>query len=214
MILPSPLSPFSRIKGVGESITVDVSGNHLVLLSGDITTFPGYNEYTLSDGRQLSIGSIFFTDDTSSLTGLHNLLHPWVCILNTSLNYVEFFLFTTRPKNLGAVVENVTNIVNYASSDGLIYVSSDDYIYTTNDSPMITHLVLYRGNGEIFHGKYIYSDVMRDSNSDLIPDVLDVTRDGSITSFIKPFDFQNVIYVSSDNYFYVSTDNKTLEATR
>ena len=60
--------------------------------------------------------------------------------------------------------------------------------FTVDSSGTITQLILYPGNGLIYHGQITYSDLTRDSNSDLIPDFLDSSVPGSLSKFLQPYD--------------------------
>jgi hypothetical protein len=211
MILPTPDAPFQKITHIIESkITIDISGSYLVMLTENPNILPGYNEYT--GNRVPEPETISFTDTEDQNTGLRNLLYPWVLILDFNRSVVDFFLFSSRPTQIDVVTEDVTNIVDYASLDKLLYESSDGYQYTANDTPRLTELTLYPGNGVIFYGQFIYTNLGRDSNSDGILDVLDFEIEGSISKFLKSYDFSTRFYKTSDGYFYASSDEMTLGA--
>ena len=87
--------------------------------------------------------------------------------------------------------------------------------FTVNSSGHITQLVLNAGNGVIYHGQLLYSNLTRDSNSDLIPDVLDSTIIGSLPNFLKPYlsidGTPGVIELfSSDGLYFDTSDGYTL----
>lgn len=185
MILKCPSAPFEPLHIRGESITLDVDYNVLVLPTGD-ATLPTCNESTLAQGHTLAAGTHIFTDDLDSDTGLHNLLYPWIAGYDDSSDEVDFFLFTTRLNNLKCVVDA---------------------------SGRITQLVLYPGNGLIYHGRVTYSDLSRDTNSDLIPDFLDGSLPGSVTAFLQSYRFPTFLLATSDGYVLTTSDGYTLEVS-
>jgi len=161
MILPIPSAPFNRIKAVGD-ITIDgLSANTLILQTGHPDLLPKYNEYTLGAGHTLpAAGTYSLTNDYEPNTGILNLQRNWIAIFDSASSKVDFFLHTYRPEKLQ---------------------------FTVNSSGKITQLVLNSRNGVIYHGQVIYPDLIRDSNSDLIPDVLDPNVSGSLPGFIKSY---------------------------
>lgn len=159
MILPSPLSPFSRIKMFGD-ITIDgLNADTLVLQTGHPDLLKRYNEYTLDADHVLpSAGTYSLTNDYDVDTGIRNLERNWIALYDSTSSIVDFYLQTYRPEKLQ---------------------------FTVNSSGKITQIVLNSRNGIIYHGQSIYSDLTRDSDSDLIPDVLDSNASGSLPNFIK-----------------------------
>lgn len=159
MILPSPLSPFSRIKMFGD-ITIDgLNADTLALQTGHSDLLPKYNEYTLDADHVLpTAGTYSLTNDYDPNTGIRNLQRNWFSVYDSSSSTVDFFMQTYRPEKLQ---------------------------FTVNASGKITQIVMNSRNGIIYHGQSIYSDLTRDSDSDLIPDVLDSNASGSLPNFIK-----------------------------
>ena len=159
MILPSPLSPFSRIKMFGD-ITIDgLNADTLALQTGHPDLLPKYNEYTLDADHVLpSAGTYSLTNDYDVNTGIRNLQRNWIALYDSTNSIVDFYLQTYRPEKLQ---------------------------FTVNSSGKITQIVLNSRNGVIHHGQLIYSNLTRDTDSDLIPDVLDTNIPGSLTNFIK-----------------------------
>lgn len=183
MQLPRPSAPFERLDVRGESITLDTSGNILVLPTGDASILTGFNEYAI--GRNpLAAGTYTFTDDTDKGTGLQNMFYPLVCVYDSTGIHADFFLFTDRPKNMSCVVDS---------------------------SGIITSLTLYPGNGNIYHGRIIYSDLTRDSNSSGIPDFLDSSIPGSITTFLQSYDFSTLLVTTLEGDFITTLEGETWE---
>jgi hypothetical protein len=121
-----PAAPFEPLLYHGDSITLDISGKVLVLPTGDPTKLPLYNEYALTEGRALSSGTITFTNDADTNTGLQNLISPWIACYDPANSEIDFFLFTYAPKGLQCTID---------------------------ESGTITTLVLYPGNGQVYHGR-------------------------------------------------------------
>lgn len=159
MILPTPSAPFNRIKAFGD-ITIDgLDADTLVLQTGHPELLPKYNEYTLDADHVLpAAGTYSLTNDYDPDTGIKNLQRNWIAVYDSTSSTVDFFLQTYRPEKLQ---------------------------FTVGASGKITQIVLNSRNGVIYHGQLIYSDLTRDSNSDLIPDVFDSTIPGSLPNFIK-----------------------------
>lgn len=156
-----PAAPFEPLHLQGESITLDTAGKVLVLPTGHPYLLPKYNEYALTIGRSLPAAETYtFTSDYDSELGILNLNKNLIICYDPVGNEVDFFLFTYKPTQLN---------------------------YTVNSSGIITQLILYPGNGLIYWGRVHYSDLTRDSNSDLIPDVLDPSIVGSVTNFLKAY---------------------------
>jgi hypothetical protein len=161
MILPTPAAPFNRIKAFGD-ITIDgLNADTLVLQTGHPDLLQKYNEYTLDADHTLpAAGTYTLTNDYEPDTGIRNLQRNWIAVYDSTSSKVDFFLQTYRPEKLQ---------------------------FTVNLSGKITQMVLNSRNGVIYHGQLTYSDLTRDSNSDLIPDVLDSSVSGSLPNFIKPY---------------------------
>ena len=136
-------------------------------------------------GRSLTTGTYQFTDDPNVNTGLQNLTSPLIILISDST--IDFFLFQDRPKNLQC---------------------------TINSSGKVSQLILYPGNGPVYHGQITYSNPLHDSNSDNIPDSLDLSKTGSVLKFLQNYDFQTVLIQTSDGMFITTSDGKTWEASR
>lgn len=159
MILPSPLSPFNRIKMFGDITIDDLDADTLVLQTGHPDLLKRYNEYTLDADHVLpTAGTYSLTNDYDVDTGIRNLERNWIALYDSTSSIVDFYLQTYRPEKLQ---------------------------FTVNSSGKITQIVLNSRNGVIYHGQLIYSNLTRDTDSDLIPDVLDTNIPGSLTNFIK-----------------------------
>lgn len=159
MILPTPRAPFQRIKAIGD-ITIDgLSADTLALKTGNSDILPKYNEFTLSANHTLpAAGTYSLTNDFDPDTGLRNIQRHWIAVYDSTSSKINFFLPTYRPTKLQ---------------------------FTIDSSGKLTQIVLNPRNGVIYHGQLIYSDLTRDSDSDLIPDVLDGDVSGSLPGFIK-----------------------------
>ncbi|MEN6293607.1 MAG: hypothetical protein ABFD07_16530 [Methanobacterium sp.] len=159
MILSVPGAPFQRIKAIGD-ITIDgLNADILALKTGNSDILPKYNEFTLNDTHVLpTTGTYSLTNGFDPDTGLRNIQRNWIAVYDSSSSKIDFFLSTYRPEKLQ---------------------------FTVDSSGKLIQLVLNTRNGVIYHGQLIYSDLTRDSDSDLIPDVLDVDAPGSLPNFIK-----------------------------
>ena len=73
-----------------------------------------------------------FSDTTSASTGLQNLAKPWIALYDPDKTEIDFFLHTYRPKQLE---------------------------FKKDESGNIHELKLFPGNGQIYHGRIIYSDL-------------------------------------------------------
>jgi hypothetical protein len=156
----TPSAPFEPLHIRGDSVTVDCSFDTLVLFTGHPYLLPSYNEYTLTEGRALpAAGTYTFTNDYDGDLGILNLNKNLIVCYDSSSNEVDFYLFTYKPTQLK---------------------------YTVDGSGTITQLILYPGNGLIYHGQITFSDLTRDSNSDLIPDFLDSSV-GSLSKFLQSY---------------------------
>jgi hypothetical protein len=101
-----------------------------------------------------------FANSTNASYGLQNLSKPWIALYDPTSNLIDFYLFTHRPKNLE---------------------------FRRDESGNIYELVLYPGNGVIYHGQITYPDLTLDSDSNLIPNFLEESIEGSLTKFLKPY---------------------------
>jgi hypothetical protein len=100
------------------------------------------------------------SNDNNASTGLQNLSKPWLALYDPTSNLIDFYLFTHRPKNLE---------------------------FRRDESGNIYELVLYPGNGLIYHGQITYPDLTLDSDSNLIPNFLEESIEGSLTKFLKSY---------------------------
>ena len=114
--------------------------------------------YYSSDSNGKYTSSYEFADSTNSSYGLQNLSKPWICIYDSTKTEIDYFLFTHRPKNL---------------------------IRKKDETGTIHELQLFPGNGAIYYGKITHFDLTLDSNSNLIPDCLEVAVEGSLTKFLE-----------------------------
>jgi hypothetical protein len=135
---------------------------------------------------QLTDGVYSFSDNDDVNIGLKNLKYTWIAVYNSTGSEIDFFYFTSRPQNL-------TCIMNKTIS-----------------------LILYPGNGIIYHGRLFYSDLTRDSNSNTVPDCFESDGVGSLTKFLQSHgffvspDYQYTNLVSSDGMNLVSSDGYSL----
>lgn len=198
MKLKQPAAPFERLEFHGDSVSLDTEGKVLVLPTGNPHLLPVFNEYTLSrSGEVLEIGTYTLTD-----AELQYMIKPWIALYDPAKTVLNFFLFTHKPKKLQYVVSDIVSHVNFQTADGEIFTTSDgnDFLVMGLDA-YITSLILYPGNGLIYHGQITYNDLTLDSNSDLIPDCINnfsynfVTHDGNAftTSDGAYFDFQTLV---------------------
>lgn len=155
----APNAPFEPVSIRGESVTIETRGKILVLPTGHPYLLPSYNEYCIGRTPLVS-GTYTFTNDYDSELGILNLNKNWIAICDTDDSNVDFFLFTYKPTKLKCTVDSFG---------------------------IITRLMLYPGNGLIYHGRITYSDLTRDYNSDLIPDVFDSDVIGSIPRFLQSY---------------------------
>jgi hypothetical protein len=101
-----------------------------------------------------------FADSTSASYGLQNVVKPWLSIYNPTDNYLDFYLFTHRPKNLS---------------------------YKRDESGNIYELTMYPGNGLLYWGRITYPNLTLDSDSNLIPNCLEASVEGSLTIFLQAY---------------------------
>lgn len=99
-----------------------------------------------------------FEDSTNASYGLQNISKPWIALYDPVKNFMDFYLFTHRPKNL---------------------------IRKRDDTGNIYELVLYPGNGSIYHGQITYPNLAADTGGTLIPDCLKDAVQGSVTNLLK-----------------------------
>lgn len=183
MRLPKPSAPFSPVPLRGESVTIETEGKTLVIPTGNHDILSNLNEYTLSrSGEVLEIGTYTLTD-----AELQHLIKPWIALYDPEKTTVDFFLFTHKPKKLQYIVSDVvTGTGQFQTADGVNFVTADETNFLVNvTDKYITQLILFPGNGLIYYGQITHCDLTRDTDSDLIPDILGrhpyhfVTADGA-----------------------------------
>jgi len=101
-----------------------------------------------------------FADSTNTSYGLQNIVYPWAALLNPETGIIDFYLHTNRPQALS---------------------------FKRDETGTIHELKLYPGSGSIYHGQITFADLSLDSDSDLIPDCLEASVNGSITNFLKNY---------------------------
>lgn len=100
----------------------------------------------------------------------------------------------------------VTGLVAHYTTES---VSSDIDFYLLDERPKalnfkrdesgeIYELELFPGNGNVNHGRIKYSNIIRDTDSDGIPDCLDPDINGSVAKFLKQYDFAKDWYYEHD----------------
>lgn len=163
-----PPIPFKRLKVTpGGSITIDCSAKNIIIPTGNPNVLPNFNEYTLSRSDELpNVGTY-----TLTVTELQHLIKPWIALYDPQDTEIDFYLFSYSPQKLEYTVKD------FYSETGA-FLTYDQYI---------TQLKLFPGNGIIYHGRLTYADLTRDSNSDLIPDFLDINKIGSLTRFLQSY---------------------------
>jgi len=183
VILRTPSAPFKRIDPQGESITIETEGKVLVIPTGNHDILSNLNEYTLSrSGDVLEIGTYTLTD-----AELQYMIKPWIALYDPAKTVLNFFLFTHKPKKLQYKISNVViNSAQFQTADGVNFVTADETNFLVNvTDKYITQLILFPGNGLIYYGQITHCDLTRDTDSDLIPDILGrhpyhfVTADGA-----------------------------------
>jgi len=182
MRLPKPSAPFSPVPLRGESVTIETEGKTLVIPTGNHDILSNLNEYTLSrSGEVLEIGTYTLTD-----AELQYMIKPWIALYDPAKTVLNFFLFTHKPKKLQYKISNVViNSAQFQTADGVNFVTADETNFLVNvTDKYITQLILFPGNGLIYYGQITHCDLTRDTDSDLIPDILGrhpyhfVTADG------------------------------------
>ncbi len=190
MILPTPNAPFSKIKNVVESITVDGSWDRLVLFTGHHRLLPNCNEFT--EGRVLTEGTHTFSDNYNSETGLQNLIYPWIAVYDSISTEAYFFLFNDFPSQFQYIVNSITYTKSILDSNGkYILDCNGKYIRGSYSQNRITSLVLYPRNGVIYYGKVVYPNCATISDVLQIPDVINKHIEGSVPKFLKQFGSRN-----------------------
>jgi len=183
MRLPKPSAPFSPVPLRGESVTIETEGKTLVIPTGNHDILSNLNEYTLSrSGEVLEIGTYTLTD-----AELQYMIKPWIALYDPAKTVLNFFLFTHKPKKLQYKISNVViNSAQFQTADGVNFVTADETNFLVNvTDKYITQLILFPGNGLIYYGQITHCDLTRDTDSDLIPDILGrhpyhfVTADGA-----------------------------------
>jgi hypothetical protein len=186
--MDEPAAPFEPLHICGASITIPVNWSDVILPTDHPYILPTCNEYTLTEGRAFTEGIYIFTNDYDSETGLRNLYYPWIAGYDDSGTIADFYYFTERPKN---------------------------FSYVASASGVITQITVYPGNGLVYWGRIDRPDLIRDSNSDLIPDILDINVVGSIPHFLRPYGcVEGKIgvkqFLTADNKEFLTADGKYL----
>ena len=126
-----------------------------------------FNQVTLkviiyyAAGNDLKHSAKFdFADSTNTSYGLQNLTKPWIALYDPANSLIDFYLFTHRPQNLS---------------------------FKRDETGTIYSLSLYPGAGSVYHGQIPFADLTRDTNSDSVPDCLEVAVDGSVTKFLANY---------------------------
>ena len=101
-----------------------------------------------------------FEDSTNTSYGLQNLTLPWIALYDPATSLIEFYLHTNRPTALS---------------------------FKRDENGTIHELSLYPGSGSIYHGQITFADLSLDSDSDLIPNCLEASVNGSITQFLRNY---------------------------
>jgi hypothetical protein len=101
-----------------------------------------------------------FSNDNSASTGLQNIVKPWLAVYDPAKTEIDFYLHTHRPKNLS---------------------------YKRDESGTIYELQLYPGNGLIYWGRLTHCNLTLDSDSNLIPNCLEASVEGSLTKFLQSY---------------------------
>jgi len=173
--MSTPSFPFEPLHIRGESITLDISGKILVIPTGNPAILPRWNEYALTPGREvLTNGTYTFTNNFNVDTGLQNMISPWIAWYNPSSNEIDFCLFTHIPTNLKCIISDGAEMLGrFVTQDGEAFTTADgNYFDVITTEQFISSLILYPGNGMIYHGRITYPDLTRDTNDDLIPNCI------------------------------------------
>jgi hypothetical protein len=190
----APSAPFEPVSIIGESVTVETKGKILVLPTGHPYLLPLYNEYCIGRATQPS-GTYTFTNDFNSNTGLKNLIYPWIALYDPQDTEIDFYLFSYSPQKLEYTVKDFYSETGaFLTSDLKEFITADQKTYSVKFyDQYITQLKLFPGNGIIYHGRLTYADLTRESNSDLIPDFLDINKIGSLTRFLQSYSADGLI---------------------
>lgn len=209
MKLEKPSAPFSQIKSIGESITIDVSYSYLVIPTGHNYLLPLYNEFTLARD-ELSTGIHSLTD-----SDLQNMSYPWIVGYDPSESVIDFYLFTERPKQLQLTVETITSEGAFLTSSGDNYLTSyGEYYLWYDPANKITSMTLHRGNGIIYHGQIYNPLLSTDSNTILIPDAIHKSIEGSLMMFLECYGCNEALgseqYLLNDASEFLASDSSYL----
>ena len=187
-----PPIPFKRLKVTpGGSITIDCSAKNIIIPTGNPNVLPNFNEYTLSRSDELpNVGTY-----TLTVTELQHLIKPWIALYDPQDTEIDFYLFSYSPQKLEYTVKDFYSETGaFLTSDLKEFITADQKTYSVKFyDQYITQLKLFPGNGIIYHGRLTYADLTRDSNSDLIPDFLDINKIGSLTRFLQSYSADGLI---------------------
>jgi hypothetical protein len=70
---------------------------------------------------------------------------------------------------------------------------------------------MYPGNGLIYWGRITHCNPSLDSDSNLIPNCLEATVEGSLTKFLQSYDFATRLLMDSEGNLIIESGEKTLE---
>lgn len=144
--------------GGGNRSTYGVNGKLSYLKISDANGVVA--EYVLTS-QNMGSTTYQFSDTTSASTGLQNLSKPWIALYDPAKTEIDFFLHTYRPKQLE---------------------------FKKDESGNIHELKLFPGNGQIYHGRVTHCNPALDSDSNLIPNFLEESIEGSLTKFLKSYE--------------------------
>lgn len=103
-----------------------------------------------------------FEDSNNASYGLQNMVYPWIPVYDPDNKFLDYFLFTYKPKGL---------------------------VFKRDETGTIYEVELFPGNGSISHGRVNHPQPNLDSNSDYIPDCLSIDKEGSIAKLLKTYGF-------------------------
>jgi hypothetical protein len=144
--------------GVLSTAEKDIIFNQNTLSS--ISTLSGTLLYYQPTTQNMGSTTHVFADSTNTSYGLQNLSKPWIALYDPAKTEIDFFLHTYRPKQLE---------------------------FKKDESGNIHELKLFPGNGQIYHGRVTHCNPALDSDSNLIPNFLEASIEGSITKFLQSY---------------------------
>jgi hypothetical protein len=159
-------SSFS-ISKIEESILKQVkrSSNYI------ITNINTKTEITMAIGRQLDcvvnkVNMSAYIDTIPneyefSESEISNMIYPWIAYYNPYENIINFFLFIQPPKSIS---------------------------YKKDYNGTIYEIKINPGGNKVYFGQIDYPNLMIDSNSNKIPDILEGTIEGSLPKLLKYYE--------------------------